>query len=218
MKKAVSEGKVYLWLNPGEYNVDGCAGKTLTINGTKDSVLKVMNEGEDGCDYGFGSGGSGVGNITFNGVTIDTTANNGNYKGYAYMNATFNNCNFFGSYTSHYVQTYNNCYFDFNNGYFWIWGAEKVTFNNCEFGGNSKNILAHGWASSVININSCKFAADEKGYANGGTVWTAAVEIDPAGTNIYTINFTGENTINENYAGWTRIKDGSTGHNITGLN
>ena len=57
----------------------------------------------------------------------------------------------------------------------------------------------------------------KKGYASGGTIWTAAVEIDPAGTNIYTINFTGNNTKTENYASWYRIKDNSTGHIITGV-
>lgn len=217
---AVANGASYLWLNPGEYDVKNCGGKALTISGTKDAVLKVMNEGEDGCDYGFGPGGSGVGNITFNGVTIDTTANTGNYKGYAYMGGTFNDCSFVGAYSLNNANTFvfNRCTFDFKNGYFWTWGAKEVTFNNCIFGGNSKNILAHGWESTTITINNCDFAATEKGYASGGTVWTAAVEIDPAGSNTYTINFTGENTINENYADWTRVKDDSTGHTITGLN
>lgn len=210
---AVAAGATDIHLLDGEYDVKNCKSKTLTISGSKNAVLKPYNEGEDGCDYGFDGS-----TVTFNGVTIDTTANTGNYKGYARLNATFNDCDFFGAYTSHNVQTFNNCHFDFNDGYFWIWGAQKVTFNGCEFGGNSKAILAHGWASSEITINNCKFNATEKGYASGGTVWTAAVEIDPAGTNTYTINFTGENTINENYAGWTRVKDGSTGHTITGLN
>ena len=47
---------------------------------------------------------------------------------------------------------------------------------------------------------------------------TAVVEMDPIGSNTYTINFTGENTITDSYAGWTRVKDGSTGHTIHGLN
>jgi len=209
---AVAAGKTNLWLLPGEYDVGGCGGKTLTLNGTKDAVLKVMNEGEDGCDGGFDSS-----TVTFNGLTIDTTANNGNYRGYTRLAATFNECAFFGPYTSHRVQTFNDCEFDFNGGYFWIWGADQVNFNDCTFGGDSRNILAHGWASTVITIKDCDFAATEKGYTGAGD-HTAAVEIDPAGTNTYTINFTGENTINENYAGWTRIKDSSTGHTITGLN
>ena len=205
---AVANGTTNIYLLDGEYDVYGCGGKTLTINGSKNAVIKLYNEAEDGCDYGFDGS-----TVTFNGVTIDTTSNNGNYKGYARMNATFNNCSFFGAYTSHQTQTFNNCYFDFNNGYFWIWGAKEVTFNNCEFGGNSKAILAHGWESSVININNCDFAATEKGYTGSGDN-TAAVEIDPAGTNTYAINING-GSITDAYAGWIRVKDGSTNHEIS---
>jgi len=212
LKNAVAAGATDIYLLDGEYNIEGCAGKTLTLTGSKNAVLKVMNEGEDGCDYGFDGA-----TVTFNGLTINTTANGGNYKGYARMTATFNDCSFFGAYTSHRVQTFNRCDFDFNNGYFWIWGAEKVTFDGCQFGGNSKAILAHGGASTVITINNCDFSATEKGYTGSGDN-TAAIEIDPTGSNTYTINFTGENTITDSYAGWTRVKDGSTGHVVNGLN
>ena len=208
LKEAVAAGATDIYLMAGEYDISGCSGKTLTINGTKDVVLKVMNEGEDGCDGGFDSA-----IVTFNGVTIDTTANNGNYKGYTRLTATFNDCKFFGAYTSHMVQTFNNCEFDFNNGYFWTWGATAVTFNECVFSGTSKAILAHGWASQEITLNKCTFAATEKGYASSGTIWTSAIEIDPAGTNTYTIEIK-DCKINENYAGWARIKDASTGHSI----
>ena len=214
-----SEGNIVIDLADGEYNVTNCGGKNLTINGSKNVVLIVDNEAEDGCDYGFGSSGTGVGNYTFNGLTINTTTNTGNYKGYAYMKGTFNNCNFVGSYSLNNANdfVFNNCTFDFQNGYLWTWAANSVTFNGCTFNGNSKNILAHGYSSTTINIKDCKFNATEKGYASGGTIWTAAVEIDPAGTNIYTINFTGNNTKTENYASWYRIKDNSTGHIITGV-
>ena len=212
LAEAVADGKTNLYLLDGEYNVANCGGKTLTLSGSINAVLKVMNEGEDGCDYGFDRS-----TVTFNGLTINTTANNGNYKGYTRLTATYNDCNFVGAYTSHMVQTFNNCTFDFKNGYFWIWGAKEVNFNGCTFNGNSKNILAHGWESSVININDCAFAATEKGYTGAGDN-TACVEIDPAGSNVYTINFTGNNTKTDSYNGWTRVKDNSTGHTITGLN
>lgn len=207
----VAKGATEIYLADGEYNVENCGGKTLTINGSKDAVIKLYNEGEDGCDYGFDSSA-----VTFNGVTINTTANTGNYKGYARMTATFNDCEFFGAYTSNMVQSFNNCTFDFNNGYFWTWGANSVTFDGCTFNGNSKTILAHGGASTVITINNCNFAATEKGYTGSGD-HTAVVEIDPVGTNTYTINFTGDNSKTDNYAGWTRVKDTSTGHTINGV-
>ncbi|MDY5319510.1 MAG: DUF6562 domain-containing protein [Candidatus Egerieousia sp.] len=205
-------------LADGEYDVYGCAGKTLTLNGSQNAVLKLYNDGEDGCDYAFGGNGTGVGNITFNGLTINTTGNTGHYKGFAYMKGTFNNCNFVGAYSLNNANdfVFNGCTFDFKNGYFWTWGAKSVKFDECIFNGNSKAILAHGYASTKITINDCTFAATEQGLTSAGDN-TACIEIDPAGTNTYTINFTGNNTKTASYAGWTRVKDGSTGHTITGI-
>ena len=214
----VALGKTNIDLADGEYDVYGCAGKTLTLNGSANAILKLYNDGEDGCDYAFGGNGTGVGDITFNGLTINTESNTGNYKGYAYMKGTFKNCNFVGAYSLNNSNdyTFTTCTFDFKNGYFWTWGANSVTFDGCTFNGNSKNILAHGYASTQITINNCTFAATEVGKTGSGDP-TACVEIDPAGTNVYTINFTGTNTKTDKYAGWTRIKDGSTGHTITGV-
>lgn len=213
----VALGYTTIDLADGEYDVYGCAGKTLTLNGSANAVLKLYNDGEDGCDYAFGGNGT-VGDITFNGLTINTESNTGSYKGYAYMKGTFNNCNFVGAYALNNANDFifNGCTFDFKNGYFWTWSANSVTFDGCTFNGNSKNILAHGYVSTQITINNCTFAATEVGMTGAGDP-TACVEIDPAGTNVYTINFTGTNTKTDKYAGWTRIKDGSTGHTITGV-
>jgi len=215
----VAMGYTEIDLADGEYDVYGCAGKTLTLNGSNNAVIKLYNDGEDGCDYAFGGNGTGVGNITFNGLTINTTGNTGSYKGFAYMKGTFNNCNFVGAYSLNNANDYvfKGCTFDFKNGYFWTWGANSVEFDGCTFNGNSKAILAHGWASTEITINDCIFAATEQGFTSGGDN-TACVEIDPAGSNTYTINFTGSNSKTSSYAGWTRVKDGSTGHTITGVN
>ena len=213
LKTAVAGGATTVYLKAGTYDVAECKNATLTINGlTEGVVIKVMNEGEDGCDYGFDNS-----TVIFNGVTIDTIANTGNYKGYARMAATFNNCEFVGAYAAFKDNTFNNCTFDFQNGYFWTWGAETLNFSGCTFNGNSKAILAHGGNSTTINIVNCAFAATEKGSTSSGDN-TAAVEMDPTGTNTYTVNFSGNNTITEAYAGWTRVKDNSTGHIITGLN
>lgn len=134
------------------------------------------------------------------------------------MKGTFNNCNFVGAYSLNNANdfVFNGCTFDFKNGYFWTWGANSVKFDECIFNGNSKAILAHGYASTKITINDCTFAATEQGLTSAGDN-TACIEIDPAGTNTYTINFTGNNTKTASYAGWTRVKDGSTGHTITGI-
>ena len=219
LANAVAAGKTNIKLADGEYDVYGCAGKTLTISGSRNAVIIVKNDGEDGCDYAFGAAGTAIGNITFNGVTINTTGNTGNYKGFAYMKGTFNDCSFVGAYSLNNANdfVFNNCEFDFKNGYLWTWGGNSATFNNCTFNGNSKCILAHGSASTEINITDCMFAATEKGYTGAGDN-TACVEIDPTGSNTYTINFSGNNTKTDSYAGWTRVKDNSTGHTITGLN
>ena len=209
---AVANGKINIYLADGEYNVANCGGKTLNLYGSKNAVLKVYNEGENGADYGFDGS-----TVTVNGVTVDTTANTGSYKGYARAKITYNDCAFVGGgYTTFNSCSFNNCTFDIN-GYIWTWGATEVNFTECTFIGDSRTILAHGGASTVITIKDCDFAATTKGHTGSGD-WTAAVEIDPTGSNTYTINFEGENTLNENYSGWTRIKDGSTGHIVNGLN
>ena len=218
LKVAVNGDEVMV--KGGEYYPLNGGGKNITISAMENEtvIFKLINQGEEGCDYGFGGNGTGVGTYVFNNITFDTTENTGNYKGYAYMGATYNNCNFVGAWSLNNANTFNfnNCTFDFKNGYFWTWGANEANFKGCTFNGNSKNILAHGWASTTINIEDCKFAATEKGFTGSGDN-TACVEIDPAGTNTYTINFTGNNTKTESYAGWTRVKDGSTGHTITGI-
>lgn len=208
---AVKAGATELYLKDGEYNVANCGKKTLTISGSKKAIIMIYNEGEDGCDYGFDGS-----TVTFNGVSINTTENTGNYKGFGRMNATFNDCDFFGAYCSFNTQSFNNCTFDFNNGYFWTWGADKLTFDGCAFNGNSKCILAHGSAATIININNCSFNATEKGYTSAGDN-TAVVEIDPIGNNRYTVNFTGANTKTEHYAAWYRVKDGTEGHTVNGI-
>lgn len=214
----VSQGVTNIMLADGEYDVKDCGGKELTISGSRNAVLKLTNEGEAGCDYGFGASDTGVGNYTFNGITINTEDNDGSYKGYCYMKATFNDCSFVGAYSLNNENDFKfyKCTFDFKNGYFWTWAANSVTFEECTFTGNSKAILAHGGVSTTINIKDCQFNATEKGYTSSGTN-TACVEIDPTETNTYTISFTGTNTKTEHYNGWTRIKDDSTGHTITGV-
>ncbi len=211
LAKVVKMGYTTINLEDGNYDVKECNGKTLILNGSTNAVLTLMNEDNVGGDSGFSNS-----NVTFNGLTIDNTSNTGNYKGYVHMSATFNGSNFVGAYCSFENSTFNNCTFDFKDGYFWTWGATTLTFDSCTFNGNSKAILAHGDTSTTININDCVFAATEKGYTYGGD-HTAVVEIDPTGSNTYTVNFTGTNTKTEHYAGWYRIKDDSTGHTITGV-
>ncbi len=211
---AVAAGATDIVLADGTYEITGCENKTLNISGTKNAII-IPTAGEspsDGAGVDASFGGS---TITFNGVTIKS--NGYDYSGWSYMTGVYNNCYIDGAYTTiNNSHAFNNCTFK-TNGYVWTWGA-NVDFNGCTFTGDSRAILAHGGSSTVININDCDFEATEKGHTYGGD-WTAAVEIDPIPTDvIYTINFTGDNTLSENYSGWYRVKDGSTGHVITGVN
>ena len=203
--KAVKDGYTVIGLANGEYDIQGLGGvKGITLTGSKDAVIKIMNEGENGCDYGFDGA-----TVTFNGVTFDTSANNGNYKGFARMEATFNNCNFVGSYTTFDNTQFNNCSFNLKNNYVWTWGASKVDFNNCVFedeNGVAKAILVHGGTSATVTVNNCTFKATEPAKTWDG-IDVAAVSIDPTNAaTIYTINFIGENTVSDAFNGLVQVK------------
>ena len=168
---AVAAGKTDLWLLPGEYNVYGCGGKTLTINGTKDAVLVVTHEGEYGCDYGFDGA-----TVTFNGVTIDTTkANSQTWPNYARMNGTFNGCVFNGTYAPNRVNNFTDCTFNVTgNSYnLWLYGASTVSFENCTFNCDGKSIYVdgNGATGTDVIVKNCTF------NDNGTITNKAAIEV-----------------------------------------
>ena len=165
----VANGATDIYLLDGEYDVYGCGGKTLTISGSKNAVLKVMHEHSDGYDGGFDSS-----NITFNGVTIDSTANNGQYPGYVRMNGTYNNCTINGQYTLYGVSEFNTCTFNISGNKYsiWTWGAPTATFNGCTFNSDGKALLLYGTENTKLTIAGCTF------NDNGGlTDLKAAIEI-----------------------------------------
>lgn len=208
LAEAVAAGHTELYLADGEYDVYGCAGKTLTINGSRNAVLKVKNEGEDGCDYGFGSGGAGVGNITFNGITIDTTSNSGNYKGYAYMSGTYNDCAFVGGYALHRNSYFYDCEFNFKNNYVWTWGASEVVFDGCTFAdenGVAKAILVHCTTPTTVTVKDCVFEGTTTAKT-WDSIPVAAVSIDPNGAHNVVVNFEGSNTVSDAYHGMYQCK------------
>ena len=154
LTEAVAAGKTDLWLLAGNYDVANCGGKTLTLNGTKDTILTVKNEGELGMDYGFDSA-----TVTFNGLTIDTTANGGTYPGYARMTANFNNCTINGTFNlSSGNKTFTNCTFNVSGDQYnvWTWGVQNVTFTNCTFNCDGKSILVYNQACN-LTATGCTF-------------------------------------------------------------
>ena len=185
----VKAGATNILLADGEYNIYGCGGKTLTISGSKNVIIKIANEGEAGSDYGFDGS-----TVTFNGVTFDTSANNGNYKGFARMVGIYNDCAFNDSYALNRDSEFTNCTFNISgdNYNIWTWGAPNATFTGCTFNSDGKAILLYGGVDTNLVLNGCTF------NDNGGlTDKKAAVEIGNDYGRSYTL--TVNNTVVNGY-------------------
>ncbi len=179
---AIKDGATTIALGSGTYNIPASAkGKTLTIIGTKDSIIEVVPAGQgeaDGqLDYNFDGS-----NVTFNGVTIKT--NNQTYAGYARLSATYNNCTFENHYSLQRDSVFNNCVFNISGDQYniWTWGAPNATFNGCTFNSDGKALLLYGTANTNLTVNDCTF------NDNGGlTDLKAAIEIGNDYNKSYTL-------------------------------
>ncbi|MBQ1272719.1 MAG: hypothetical protein IIY12_04405 [Clostridia bacterium] len=160
------------------------------------------------------------GDVVVNGGTVVTTS--ANYTGLqhagevVYNNVTFNGSTFlYGD-----KVVFNNCTFNLTTNYVWTYGAKEVEFNNCTFNTNGKAILVYkeaGVFSGVVTINGCEFNATASAFAGGfPSQPCAAVEIDSSLINgSYTVNFTGDNVVDEDFSGLVRVKKGSDKNNVT---
>ncbi len=229
LESAVASGSRVVVLKSGSYTVDQVKNTTVTIVGTKDTTVAVSNEsagGSDGSGVDYGFEGA---TVIFEGITIDTTAQSGDYRGYARMKATYNNCTFIGSYTVFDNSVFNNCTFDTRNGYVWAtWGGSSVEFNNCTFNSDvAKAILVHGGISSTVTVKDCSFTAKTAAYT-WNKLYVAAVSIDPANANTtYNVNFVGNNTVtvgegaaadsfgNIGFDGLYQVKDAAESSQVT---
>ena len=205
LANAVAAGETNLYLLDGTYDIYGCGGKTLTINGSKNVVLQVMREHSDGYDGGFDSS-----TVTFNGITINTAQNSGQYPGYCRMNGTYNNCTVTGTnYCLYGNSSFNHCTFNLKNGYVWTWGAANAEFDNCTFeatDGSAKAILVHNTVETTVKVKDCTFIA-----TTPKTTWdsipVAAVSIDPEnGSPDATVYFEGTNTYSDAFHGLYQVK------------
>ena len=171
LKEAVANGETKIYLNDGEYNIDSCGDKTLTLTGSKDAVISVVGgaQGEANGQLDYGLDGS---KVTFNGVTIKT--NNQTYAGYARLSGVYNNCTFENTYCLNDTSEFNNCTFNISGDQYsiWTWGAPEATFNGCTFNTDGKAVLLYGTANTKLIVNNCVF------NDNGGlTDLKAAIEI-----------------------------------------
>ena len=165
-------------LTAGTYKMPAAVkNKTVTISGTKDTVIDVSS----GLTYINGA------DLTLDGVTIKSTAGTGYNYGFADAKATvFNNCVIEGTLGLDYSSEFNNCTFNVsgNNYNLWTWGAGTATFNGCTFNCDGKamlvyaNVLDNGTNHQTVNINDCTFNDNGDDTVTG----KAAIEI----TNTYT--------------------------------
>ena len=146
---------------------DKMENKTVTITGTKDTVI----------DLKAGTAAHGA-SITMEGVTVEST--NGNYTGIQHSTATiFKDCVIKGQPFLYAKDAqFINCTFeqDSSGAYnVWTYGAGNVLFKDCTFNCAGKSVLIYNegsLASQNVEFQNCKF------NAFAPVAGKAAIEID----------------------------------------
>lgn len=213
LAEAIAAGETEIYLNKGTYNMPAAAkGKTLTINGTKDSIIEVKpaGQGEANGQLDYSLDGS---TVTFNGVTIKTNSNL--YAGFARLSATYNDCVIQNTYNLGVgTSVFNNCVFNITNEYLRVGGAYSAEFNNCVFNTDGRAILVFQdgtYVDQTVTVKDCTFNATAPANTWNG-IHVAAVSID--GTNgKYVVNLEGTNTVDSDFNGLWQIKTGAA--NVT---
>ena len=167
-------------LADGTYTLPSLESKSITISGTKGTVIDMKGSVNKATS------------ASFDGVTVEFA--NENYKGFQHTGKlTYKNCTIKGLQFLYADEVeFINCIFEQENNdsyHIWTYGAKDVTFTGCTFNSTekSKSILCYieGTGNTFTRtFNSCTFTAT-------GTAEKSAIMINPtanAGTNIYTVN------------------------------
>lgn len=158
LKDAVAAGETVLLLAAGEYDIDGCTNKNLTLIGEdqEKTIIKVVGGGQGEAngqlDYGFDSS-----TVTFQNLTIKT--NNATYAGYARLNGTYKDVIFDSCYCLNGDSVFEYCTFNVAGNQYnvWTWGAPTATFKNTTFNSDGKAVLLYGRANTKLTLESCLF-------------------------------------------------------------
>lgn len=199
-----ANSEVTVKLDNGTYKIPSeLQNKSLTITGTKDTVIDVST----GAAYHDA-------NIVLEGVTVKGQTN-GNFQGLQHTKkVVYKDCKITGKQTLYANDVeFINCEFDSGADYaLWTYGAKNVTFTDCKFNStnNGKSVLCYSVLKDQTftrTFNRCTFTAT-------GTKDKSAIMINPTesggGTNTYIVN------INDCTA--TGYKEnGITGQTIVGL-
>lgn len=175
ISKATAEEKISVNLTTaGTYTLPSLANKSITISGTKDTVIDMENKLNNGAS-----------NISFEGVTVKFGTND--YKGFQHTGKlTYKDCTITGKQFLYGTEVeFINCSFmqdvvDYN---VWTYGAGKVLFKDCKFNCKGKSVLIYNEGAlkaQTVEFQNCSFNASVK--ADG----KAAIEIDSRFTS-YTV-------------------------------
>lgn len=187
----------------GTYTLPSLEGKTLTIAGTKDTVIDMKGDPNKAAS------------VSFEGVTVKFA--NANYKGFqhtgklTYKDCTINGLQFLYADEVEFI----NCTFDQNNDdsyHIWTYGAKNVTFTGCTFNSTAKSkaVLCYiegGGQTLTRTFNNCTFTAT-------GTAEKSAIMVNPTANagavNTYVVNI--NNCTATGYA-----ENGIDGQTIVGI-
>ena len=196
-----SDTEVEVNLAAGDYTMPNTSGD-VTISGTKDTVIS----GNTCTAY----------NVTFNGVTIESTGDA--YTGIQHSNeVVYNNVTIIGNmYLYAKKVVFNNCTFDLSStdDYIWVYGATNVEFNNCTFNTKGKAILVFQDGSEVdqtVKVEGCTFNASQSA-STWNKIHISAVSIDGSQGGTYNV-ILNKNTVDADFNGlW---QDKTNAGNIT---
>ena len=207
LEQVLRINNVTINLADGNYTFNGASGNA-TIKGSKNAIIQLA------------SGTLGGGEVTFNGVTINTAGSG--YNGINAEKVVYDNVTINGSmrlYRENVV--FNNSVINLNGDYIWVYAAKNVEFKGCEFNTTGKAILIYneGAGASKVKVEGCVFNASVG--AKAGAIANqncAAIEIDNFQTSgigaAHLLNTTG-NSVDSNFSGEWRIKNYVAGNPIT---
>lgn len=141
-------------LAAGTYTLPSLENKSITISGTKNTVIDM--KGEDG--KGVVNKATSVG---FDGVTVNFGTEP--YKGFQHTETlTFKDCTITGFMTTYGDTTYENCTFNSEANQYTInfYGGENFTLTNCHFYGVDKNVYIYQEGvdcDKKVTFNGCDF-------------------------------------------------------------
>ena len=154
-------GPVAVKLGEGSYTLNGLSNKTVTIAGTKDTVIDLENS-----PMVKDNPQNNNLDITFDGVTVKFNKGD-DYKGIRHSKkVTYKNCILTGKQFMYATDVeFIGCKFENKSDYaVWTYGATNVLFEDCEFtnSNNGKAILIYreGGGTTNVTVNYCKFEAD----------------------------------------------------------